>query len=132
MIQKSPGGSVFPYYYKGGFLFGVHYGSFFDDEERLLERMKAEEGFITNSIRQTPIWIDFYESRLGEKVLVEFINSVFRMQAHITKLAIVGCSSKDRRRLTRALKRPGVELALPVRFFSDPEEAKTWLVSESS
>ncbi len=46
--RTSPGGSMFPYYYKNGELFGVHFGSFFNDEERLLALMKAEEEFITN------------------------------------------------------------------------------------
>lgn len=47
VLQKSPGGSAYPYYFKGGTLLGLHYGSFFKDEEALLARMQAEEQFIT-------------------------------------------------------------------------------------
>jgi len=79
-----------------------------------------------------PYWIDFYESRLTERVLTEFSKSIERMQGHITILAIVGCSSRDRRRLQQLAKNAGVEFLMPLRFFSDPEEAKTWLVSESA
>jgi hypothetical protein len=131
VLQKSPGGSIFPYYYKGGTLFGLHYGSFFKDEEALLARMRAEEEFISNSIRQTPLWIDFYETILTDKVLNEFSSSILRLQCHITKLAIVGCSFKDKRRLMNLGKKSGWEFPMPVKFFSDPEDAKTWLMSES-
>jgi len=35
-MKKSPGGSIFPYSYKGGELLGLHFGSFHADEEGLL------------------------------------------------------------------------------------------------
>ena len=92
VLKKSPGGSIFPYNYKGGELFGLHYGSFFTDEDALLACMKAEEEFIERTICQTPLWVDFYETKLSEPVLNEFINSINRMQEHISKLALVGCS----------------------------------------
>jgi hypothetical protein len=131
VTQKSPGGSLFPYYYKGGELFGLHYGSFFTDERALLARMHAEEEFIKKENHPLPLWIDFYETKLTDTVLIEFSKSVFRLQGQITKLAIVGCSFKDKRRLHKLGKKSGFEFPMPVRFFSDPEEAKTWLVSES-
>ena len=130
-LQKSPGGSAYPYYYKGGSLMGLHYGSFFNDEEALLARMQSEEEFITNSVRQTPLWIDFYETKLTDTILNEFSGSMLCLQSHITKLAIVGCSCWDKRRLLKSLKCSGGEFQVPLRFFRDPEQAKTWLVSES-
>ena len=131
VLQKSPGGSAYPYYFKGGTLLGLHYGSFFKDEEALLARMQAEEQFITDSVRQSPLWIDFYQTRLTGNILLEFSNSILRLQKHITKMAIVGCTFWDKRRLMNSLKRSGREFPMPVRFFSDPEQAKTWLVSET-
>ncbi len=131
LLQKSPGGSAYPYYYKGGTLLGLHYGSFFKDEEALLARMRAEEQFITNSVRQTPLWIDFYETKLTDRILDEFSSSILRLQKHLTKLAIVGCSFWDKRRLMKLFKKSVREFPIPVRFFSDPEQAKTWLVSET-
>jgi hypothetical protein len=131
LTQKSPGGSIFPYYYKGGEIFGLHYGSFFDDEESLLARMEAEEAFIANTHRQFPLWIDFYETKLTDRILVEFSRSMLRVRSHISRLAIVGCSWLDKRRLLRLGRKSGVELPMPVKFFSDPEVAKTWLVGES-
>jgi hypothetical protein len=131
VIQKSPGGSAYPYYFKGGTLLGLHYGSFFKDEEALLSRMRAEEQFITDSVRQSPLWIDFYQTRLTDTILLEFSNSVLRLQKHITKMAIVGCSFWDKRRFIRLGRKIGWKFPMPVRFFSDPERAKTWLVSET-
>lgn len=131
MLKKSPGGSIFPYAYKGGEIFGLHFGSFHADEERLLARMKAEEEFIANSHREFPLWIDFYETVLSDRILVEFLESMYRSRSHITKLAIVGCSQGDKNRINRLRKKLNIELLMPIRFFEDPEVAKTWLVSES-
>lgn len=124
--------SLFPYYFKGGEILGLHYGSFFSNQEALLSRMKAEEEFITKSNRLLPTWIDFYETKLTDHVLTEFLESINRLRSHITKLAIVGCSSKDRRRLQRLTKKLNIEIPIPVKYFSDPEDAKTWLVSEAN
>ncbi len=131
VLKRSPGGSIFPYYYKNGELFGAHFGSFKSNEEALLARMKAEEAFFLEMKKPLPYWIDFYETRLTDRVLSEFCQFVLSLRGCITRLAIVGCSFRARSRLRRQFKIAGVETALPVRFFSDPEEAKTWLVSES-
>jgi hypothetical protein len=130
VLKKSPGGSIFPYAYKGGELFGLHYGSFHADGERLLALMKAEEQFITGLRGQFPLWVDFYETKLTDKILVEFLESVNRLRAHIIKLAIVGCSWWDKNRITRLGKKFNIHLPMAVRFFDDPEVAKTWLVGE--
>lgn len=126
--KKSPGGSVFPYYYKNGELFGAHYESFAGKEQGLLERMRAEEQFLIEQNHPLPYWVNFYGTRLTPTVRNEFIQSVGRLQRYIPKLAIVGCSVVDRWRLEHARDRKS--MTIPVRYFSDPEEAKTWLVSE--
>jgi hypothetical protein len=128
--KKSPGGSIFPYYYKNGELFGAHYESFAMREEGLLERMRAEEEFFVKQNYPLPYWVNFYGTKLTDQVLSEFIQSINRLQRYIPKLAIVGCSLIDQWRLERARKRRNVNI--PVRYFRDPEVAKTWLVSEGS
>jgi hypothetical protein len=132
VMKKSPGGSIFPYYYKNGELFGAHFGSFFNDEEGLLARMKAEEAFFLAENKPLPYWVDFYESRLTDKVLIEFCQSISHMQKIVTRLAIVGCSFRDKLRLRRLASKNGLEFTMPVRFFSDPEAAKSWLIGESN
>lgn len=52
--KKSPGGSIFPYYYKNGELFGAHHESFARREEGLLERMRAEEKFLIEQNHPLP------------------------------------------------------------------------------
>lgn len=128
--KKSPGGANFPYYYKNGELFGAHYESFASREEELLELMKAEEEFFIKQNHRLPYWVNFYGTELTDKVLGEFIQSVNRMQRYIPRLAIVGCSRVDRWRLGRIEKRLNMKLPFPVRYFSDPEDAKAWLVNE--
>jgi hypothetical protein len=119
---------MFPYPYKNGELFGAHYESFAGREEKLLERMKAEEEFFIQQHRPLPYWVNFYGTRLTHIVLDEFTESLQRLQTHIPKLAIVGCSVIDQWRFERIRRRKN--LNIPIRYFRDPEAAKTWLVSE--
>jgi hypothetical protein len=129
MISKvSPGGSIFPYYYRTGELFGAHYEGFAGREDGLLERMRAEEEFFVEQHHPLPYWVNFYGTKLTNKSRSEFMQSMNRLQRYIPRLAIVGCSAIDRWRLERARKAMGVKI--PVRYFRDPEDAKTWLVSE--
>ena len=93
--------------------------------------MKAEEEFISRPNRRLAIWVDFYETRLTDKVLVEFLASIHHSQSHIAKLAIVGWSLVDRLRYAFYKRKSGMELSIPVKFFADPEDAKTWLVDEA-
>jgi len=128
--KKSPGGSIFPYYYKDGELFGMHLGSFFKDEAGCLKRILAEEEFIRTENYPLPLWIDFYQTRLSDNLLIEFSKSILRLQAYIPKLAMVGCSWRDKWRFRRLVRKNQFLFPMPIKFFSDPEEAKTWLVSE--
>jgi hypothetical protein len=129
-MKKSPGGSIFPYFYKGGELFGLHFGSFHADEEGLLARMRAEEEFMAGLYGHFPLWIDFYETKLTDRILSEFLQSMYRSRDFITKLAIVGCSRRDKNRMLRLEKKLNIGFPMPIRFYDDPEVAKTWLVSE--
>lgn len=131
VLKKSPGGSIFPYYYKNGELFGAHFGGFHDDEERLLPLMKAEEAFLLETNKALPYWVDFYETCLTPRVLMEFHQFICRLNRRIPRLAIVGCSWRDRLRFQRLVRKASFEFAMPIRFFRDPEAAKTWLVGES-
>ena len=80
-------------------------------------------------VKRQRVWVDFYETSLSETVLDAFIQSMVRLQDKLVKLAIVGLGGKDQRRLGRQMKLLEIRVALPIRFFSDPEGAKTWLVS---
>ncbi len=131
-MQKSPSGAMFPYYFKDGELFGLHLGSFFADEDRLVDMIKAEEVFFLRQNRCIGLWIDFYQSKLTDRVMGEFIEYLNHTYERITKLAIVGCSSRDKRRISSLIKKAACLSALPVRYYSDPEEAKSWLVNESA
>ena len=131
VMRKSPGGANFPYYYKNGELFGAHYESFASREDELLELMKAEEEFIIRQNYPLQYWVNFYGTKLTEMVLYEFVQSTNRLRKYIPRLAIVGCSWFDRWRLKQVEKKLKMRLPVPVQYFSDPEAAKTWLVSET-
>ncbi len=130
LTQKSPSGAMFPYYYKNGELFGMHLGSYFSDEEGLIAMMKAEAAFSAQQHRRLGLWIDFYETKLTDRVIAEFIEMLKQMRPRVTKLGIVGAPFLARRKINRLIKKTEVLVSLPVKYYEDPEEAKTWLVSE--
>jgi len=130
LTQKSPSGALFPYYYKNGELFGLHLGSYFSNEDGVVAMMKAEAMFSARQHRQLGLWIDFYETKLTNRVIQEFIELITQMRPRITKLGIVGASFIARWKINRLIRKTEVLSSLPVRFYEDPEEAKTWLVSE--
>ena len=129
-IQRSPGGSLFPYYYKNGELFCLHFGSYFSDEDGVIAMINAEEEFFTKKHRPMTIWIDLYETKLTDRVTRELLNMLWHIAPQTTKLGIVGCSLTDRWKIKRLIRKTEALSSLPVRYFDDPEVAKTWLVSE--
>ncbi len=130
LLKKSPGGSIFPYPYKNGELYGLHLGSFGENEDALIARMQAEAFFFNEQKRSLGIWMDFYQTKLTDRVIGELIEFLRSTRRYVLKLGLVGCSSADRRRINGRIQAAGDLTNLPVRYFSDPEVAKTWLVSE--
>ncbi len=129
-LQKSPSGAIFPYYYKNGELFGMHLGSYFSDEERVIAMMKAEAEFSAQQYRRLGLWIDFYETKLTDRVIQAFIEMLQQMRPRVTKLGIVGAPFLARWKINRLIKKSDSLASLPVKYYEGPEEAKTWLVSE--
>lgn len=129
MLQKSPSGSVFPYYYKGGEIHALKYGSCGDDKERLLRLMDEETEFIRRRpASKLRVWVDLYETALTGEILTHFAGQIGIIQDQLVKLAIVGVRSKST--VIKSLKSAEPPIIIPYRFFSDPEDAKTWLVSD--
>jgi hypothetical protein len=128
--RTSPGGSIFPYFYKNGELFGVHFGSFFSNEDGIIALMKAEALFFSEQYHSMPVWVDFYETKLTDRVLGEFLGFLEHVQPWMIKLGIVGCSFWDKRRISKLISQTQCLSQVPVRFFRDPEVAKSWLVGK--
>lgn len=129
MITKSPSGALSPYYYKGGYFHGIHYGSYFDDSSALLSIMKEEEKYILNSPERRRILIDLYETTLTKDLMEKIAEHIERLRPHIAKLAIAS-DPKRLRQLQRVINKK-TSLRTGVLYFStDMEEAKTWLVSD--
>lgn len=127
---NSPSGAYFPYYYKGGELFGLHLGSYYSDEAAVVAMLKREQDFLVEQGHTVPIWIDLCHTKLTDKVTVQLVEYLKHVRHRITKLGLVGCSLLDKWRLVRMVKKTEGLSSLPVRCFDDPEDAKTWLVSE--
>ncbi|HBL83561.1 MAG: hypothetical protein A2Y17_09535 [Clostridiales bacterium GWF2_38_85] len=133
MLNKSPSGSLCPYYYMGGELHPLKYGSYFDDKEKLFAVIDAEEAFILKSTgtKNRRIWIDLYETTIDDFVATKLVEHIVKIEHKIFKLCLVGCSLKDKNRIKKLMKNRKLSIFNAVRYFSDPEEAKLWLVSEN-
>ena len=133
MLKKSPSGSLCPYYFMGGELHPLHYGSYFNDKKRLFEIIRAEEDFILSSsgTNNRRIWIDLYETTLDGEVIDFLVNHLKVIRHKIFKLCLVGCSFSGRQKLKSKMKQEDMDLFSQTQYFSDPEKAKQWLVRES-
>ena len=129
-VKNSPGGSYFPYYYKGGELYCLHLGSYFSNEAAAIAMLKAEQEFLKSERRRIGVWMDFYETKLTDKVIKEFVATLNDLHDQITKLGLVGCPLIARWKINRLIRSSASLSSLPVRYFDDPEDAKTWLVGK--
>ena len=130
MLKKSPSGALSPYYYKGGYFHGIHYGSYFNDMDSLRDMMSQEESFIMSSPEKRRIMIDFYETNLTDSMILEFVMHIGRMSSRIVKLAIAG-DKKYIKPISKELIKDNVLNKGQIYVCSDMEEGKTWLVSDS-
>lgn len=128
MLNKSPSGSLCPYYYKGGELQPLHYGSYHNDFERLFKVMDEEQDFILKSHGGRRIWIDLYETQRNAAFYKKLCSHIIAISAKISKLALVGCSWKDKRIISKSLGQHGYSFDLA--YYDDPEIAKDWLVGQ--
>ena len=126
--MKSPGGSLFPYYYKDGEIHCLKYGNKYKDYVKLYELMELEEEFIKQTNQKLRIWIDLYKTNITEELLEKLVNNLLNINDNIKKLSFVGLSRINQWRLKRKLLKTNIEF--PISFYSDPEEAKTWLINE--
>lgn len=129
VIKKSPSGALSPYYYKGGYFHGIHYGSYFHDEEALFEMMQKEEEFIIRAKQPRRILIDLYETDITPCVLEHLRMHLIALKDCIVKLAI----ATDRSSLKKIKKMVAGDEKLQeicVFFHPDMETGKTWLVSD--
>ena len=129
MISKSPSGALSPYYYKGGYFHGIHYGSYFDDGDALLSMMDKEEAYILKSPEKRRILIDLYETDLPNSIIEKIVEHIKKISPRIVKLAVTS-DQKSLRRLHKAIMK-GTSLSEGQLYYcTDMEEAKTWLVSD--
>src|SRR5690349_6250800 len=105
LLQKSPSGAIFPYYYQNGELFGMHLGSYFSNDDAVIAMMPAEETFFTVRHRSLGVWIDFYDTDLTNNVIDAYVQMIQHMSPQVTKLAIVGCSFINRWKVNKQIRR---------------------------
>ena len=129
MLMKSPSNALSPYYYKGGYLHGMHYGSYYDDMEALFSMMDREEVFILNSPEKRRILMDFYGTSVSKLMLEKVVDHIEHLTPKIIKLAIAS-DKKSLWHIRRALKKANILENGQLYFGTDMEEGKTWLVSD--
>lgn len=129
MLRKSPSGALSPYYYKGGYFHGIHYGSYFEDSDALFDMMDKEEEFILKSPENRRILIDLYETCLTPAVIERLLIHLENIKPRVVKLAI-SADKKSIKILKNAISKRKELNGLCCFFSTDMEEGKTWLVSD--
>ena len=129
-MNKSPSGSLCPYFFMGGELHPLHYGSYFNNKKELFTIIKAEEDFIlaSSGTNNRRIWIDLYETVIDNEVVDILVDHLKAIRHKIHKLCLVGCSSKDKEKIKSKMRQQKMDLLEQTQYFSDPEEAKQWLI----
>jgi hypothetical protein len=133
MLIKSPSGSACPYYFMGGELHPLHYGSYFDDKKGLFEIIKAEEIFILNSFGKNNrrIWIDLYDTNFDNEAIDFLLDHLEAINAKILKLGLFGLSNINQCKISKKMKNKNNDLYIKTKYFNDPEEAKMWLIGKN-
>ncbi|PYG89735.1 hypothetical protein LY28_00328 [Ruminiclostridium sufflavum DSM 19573] len=133
MLKKSPSGSLCPYYYRGGELHPLHYGSYHDDMDKLSRVIDAEEVFIlsTSSPGGRHVWIDLYENNFTDSMIIKLSQHIVNISPKVSKMALVGCSKKVFNKIIKQLYDMDCNLAGQIKLFDDPEISKDWLVGRT-
>ncbi len=71
----------------------MHLGSYFSDQDGVITMMKAEADFFSSKHHPIGIWIDFYQTRLTDRVIKAFVEMIEGMRSKVSKLGIVGGST---------------------------------------
>lgn len=129
MLKYAPSGSLDTYYFNGGILNPIHYGSYFNDMEAFCRMMEAEEAHIMASRQTRRINVDMYETHLTAEVRRLLCGHFARMASRITKLGIYGADAATRRALKKHLVKGGHLGAGQLWFHDDPEVLKAWTVA---
>lgn len=132
MIKKSPSGALSPYYYKGGYFHGIHYGGYFDDMESFLDMVKREEKFILKSPEKKRILMDLYETNVTSNAIAlqKFVEHIEHLEEKIIKLGI-SAEKYDLNIIKKAIDKSRVITKGRIYYCPDMETTKTWLVSDS-
>jgi len=128
-MRTGPSGALSPYYWKGGYFHGIHYGSYFDDMDSLRDMMAKEEDFIMRSPERRRIIMDIYENNLTPQMILEFVAHIERMASRIVKLAIAG-EKKYLKQIKKLLFKGSVINPGQLWFGAEMDIGKTWLVSD--
>jgi hypothetical protein len=116
----------------GGELNPLKYGGIGHDKARLFAVMDAEQRFILATAGQhnRRIWVDLGGTVVDAEVAERLAQHLEAIRVKTFKLCLVGCSPWGRHRLRKAMRRTDQQLATHTRWFTDPEMAKQWLISE--
>lgn len=132
MLKKSPSGSLCPYYFMGGELHPLKYGSYHNDKQRLFEIIDLEQEFIlaSSGTNNRLIWVDLYETKIDNEVIDYLITHLESIKHKINKICLVGCKLPVQIKIKNQLKNKDIELYNKIKYFDDPEKSKYWLVNK--
>ncbi|MDA3899907.1 MAG: hypothetical protein PF637_05240 [Spirochaetes bacterium] len=125
--MKSPSGSTFPYYYKNGVIHAVKLSGCKRKREKVKELLEQEKEFTLLQNQTKTIWIDLYSTVVTGDLANDLISFIRDLSIKINKIAFVGCGLFARQKIKKRMRAQYINY-ITIQFFSNPEEAKNWLV----
>ncbi len=74
------------------------------------------------------VWYNLDENDLDERTMKSIVESIFRFEDRIDKIAFIGLRGFARCKFDRILERSLARKSFPRAYFQDAERAKGWLV----
>ncbi len=112
--------------FHGGEIYFLHLDAFGDREDLVLSRIAADAPTMLRPSYPAFAGVNVDETILTPRIIEAIVDVLADERKVFRKIAIVGCSGKDRRVFERALAEARVDY--PVAFINDFEKAKEWLI----
>ncbi len=100
-----------------------------DNVELIKEKILDNEKLMSRPSNSSFILYDLNETVITIEIAGLIVDSLLRLKNYISKLAFVGASKIGKRKIQKYLKKYESELNILVKYFTDMDPAKEWLIN---
>lgn len=99
-----------------------------NNDDLIREKVLAEERLIRRPSTSSLVLYHLYDTIVNYALAEIIVNSLFRLEGSIQKLAVIGLSPEGRSNIKKVLRQSGLQINITTQYFDDFELAKEWLV----